>query len=361
MKKTLLIFSLVLLLLPNLSNASPAEQRLRGKILLQVEQNGEAWYVRPDDGMRMYMKDGDAAYNLMRNYSLGISNLDLSKIPIGFEDRFECLDSDADGLCDKLEIGLGTEPNNSDSDGDGYDDGTEIKNNYDPLSNGKLNYDLNLADRLRGKILLQVENNGEAWYIHPDDGKRYYMPDGDSAYQIMRFLSLGITDNDLAMIDADGDIPVDDNEISWVEYNNPYLDFTINYPSNFEIEEETDESSMEDDEVGVSFIGESFIESIVAVKDKKSLEQENISSLEEVEDLLHNEYDEEPDVDLVIDRAYLGELEYVYLGISSEGVLQKAYYTIQNNEFYYVVFISIDSSKQNFDFAEDMVKTFRIK
>jgi len=50
--------------------------------------------------------------------------------------------------------------------------------------------------------LLQVEKNGEAWYLNPADGKRYYMKDGQLAYQIMRFLSLGITNNDLRKIDV---------------------------------------------------------------------------------------------------------------------------------------------------------------
>ena len=35
--------------------------------------------------------------------------------------------------------------------------------------------------------------------------KRYYMKDGDSAYQIMRFLSLGITNKDLEQI-SEGEV-----------------------------------------------------------------------------------------------------------------------------------------------------------
>ena len=177
--------------------------RLRGKILLQVEDHGEAWYVRPDNGRRMYMRDGSAAYGMMRNLGLGISNADLQKIPVGIEKRFECLDSDGDGLCNKLEEGLGTDPNNSDSDGDGHDDGTEVSSNFDPLSTNKLFYDNSLINRLSGQILLQVESRGEAWYINPDDGKRYYMKDGPAAYQIMRFLSLGISNTDLSQIDIE--------------------------------------------------------------------------------------------------------------------------------------------------------------
>lgn len=60
--------------------------------------------------------------------------------------------------------------------------------------------DTKLRDRLKGKILLQVESKGEAWYIY--NGKRYYMKNDHQAYQIMRFLSLGITNNDLAKIEV---------------------------------------------------------------------------------------------------------------------------------------------------------------
>jgi len=36
--------------------------------------------------------------------------------------------------------------------------------------------------------------------VSPVDGKRYYMADGEAAYQIMRFLSLGITNVDIRKI-----------------------------------------------------------------------------------------------------------------------------------------------------------------
>jgi len=187
----------------NYTGNTPLVERLKGKILLQVEAHGEAWYVNPGSGKRIYMKDGDVAYGMMRNLGLGITNADLEKIPIGFEDKFECLDSDGDGLCNKLEDSLGTDINNSDSDGDNTSDGDEIKNNSNPLGDGSLNYNSTIATRLKGKILLQVEAHGEAWYVNPDNGKRYYMPDGPSAYQIMRYLSLGITNQDLDNIEIE--------------------------------------------------------------------------------------------------------------------------------------------------------------
>ena len=217
MKKisTLIIIIMGLLFIShNVIKAGELADSLKGKILLQVESNGEAWYVKPSDSKKIYLKDGDVAYNVMRDLGLGISNADLFKIPIGFEDRFECVDSDGDSLCDKLEEGMGTNPYSNDSDGDSYDDGMEIRNNYNPLGAGILTYDSNLADTLKGKILLQVESRGEAWYINPDDNKRYYMTDGEAAYQIMRYLSLGISNTDLE------EIVVESEEVQWCNSSN---------------------------------------------------------------------------------------------------------------------------------------------
>ncbi len=176
--------------------------RLKGRILLQVENNGYAWYLDPKTGKRFYLKDGDSAYTALKTFGLGINNADLAKISVGVGSYSQLNDTDKDGLEDKLEVAIGTNPNNPDSDGDGYLDGDEIKNNYNPLLVGgkKLSLNLKLSNRLNGKILLQVESRGEAWYVL--DGKRYYMGDGDSAYQVMRSKSLGIKNDDLRKIEV---------------------------------------------------------------------------------------------------------------------------------------------------------------
>ncbi|MFA5945372.1 MAG: hypothetical protein WC802_00480 [Patescibacteria group bacterium] len=122
--------------------------RLSGRILLQVEQHGEAWYIYPADEQRYYMGTASDAYNLMRSLGLGITDKDLATIPTSTEaDR------------------------------------------YSPI-----------ASRLSGRILLQVEQHGEAWYINPTNLKRYYMGTASDAYNLMRSLGLGITDKDLAVI-----------------------------------------------------------------------------------------------------------------------------------------------------------------
>jgi len=177
-------------------------QRLSGYILLQVEDKGQAWYLNPADSKRYYLANGAGAYQIMRKAGIGITNSDLSKIPIGVDIRFAKGDSDGDLLPDGLEVAIGSNPNNSDTDGDGFLDGAEVRDSYNPNGAGRLSYDLNFANKLKGKILLQVQKNGEAWYVNPSDGKRYYLGNGDLAFQIMRYLSLGISNQNLASINV---------------------------------------------------------------------------------------------------------------------------------------------------------------
>lgn len=77
----------------------------------------------------------------------------------------------------------------------------EILSNSNPLGSGKIKIDKELIDRLKGKILLQVENHGEAWYLHPVENKRYFLGTPQAAFAIMQFLSLGITNEDIAQIE----------------------------------------------------------------------------------------------------------------------------------------------------------------
>ncbi len=165
-----------------------------------MEENGEAWYVYPQTNERYYLEDGDAAYEALQTFGLGITNTNLRKIPIGQEARFELSDVDGDGLPDVVEDSIGTDKHLVDTDGDGYGDGEEVYAHYSPLSTKHYAIDTALVERVKGMILLQVETNGEAWYVSPDDGKRYYLGNGEAAYQIMRYLSLGITTADLSQI-----------------------------------------------------------------------------------------------------------------------------------------------------------------
>ncbi|MDO8668490.1 MAG: hypothetical protein Q7K35_05390 [bacterium] len=149
MRKQFTIFLILIFVLGlapvNFSSAADLASRLKGKILLQVESKGEAWYVDPKTGEKNYMANGDEAYNIMRNLGVGITNKDLEK----------------------------------------------IQNNK------------NSAVKHSGKIFLQVESKGEAYYVD-FSGNLHYLKNGLEAYGVMRNLGLGITNKDLDKIIAFG-------------------------------------------------------------------------------------------------------------------------------------------------------------
>ncbi len=128
----------------------------------------------------------------MQNLGIGITNDNLNKFPVGLM-LYDDLDDDNDGLSNRLESALDTDINNADSDNDGYNDKLEIENNFNPLGTGTLPIDNNFIAQHQGKIFLQTEKSGEAWYINPTDQKKYYLSRPADAFLIMKTLSLGIT------------------------------------------------------------------------------------------------------------------------------------------------------------------------
>lgn len=142
MKSKSIIFLLALsLLIPLAQTKAATPNNLNGKILLQVESKGEAWYVNPKDGKRYYMANGDQAFQIMKTLGSGMSNKDIKKMKT----------------------------------------------------------DATYRKKFIGKILLQVESHGEAYYIS-SDGRYNYLKDGASAYQVMRKLGLGISNANLNKI-----------------------------------------------------------------------------------------------------------------------------------------------------------------
>ncbi|MFH1822808.1 MAG: hypothetical protein ABH830_03850 [Patescibacteria group bacterium] len=195
---TLTIILICLTLTPVLAQKNLG-QILAGRILLQVESHGEAWYVNPVDQKKYYLGRPTDAFSLMNNLGIGITNADLNKIPIGII-NYNDADDDNDGLANRLENALDTDPNKTDTDNDGYNDKIEILNDYNPLGQGKLNIDENFTNNNLGKIFLQVEKAGQAWYLNPVDQKRYFLSRPSDAFNIMRSLSLGITDENITKI-----------------------------------------------------------------------------------------------------------------------------------------------------------------
>ncbi len=147
MKKIFAILLISTFLIPlNNAFASGLSNRLKGKILLQVESAGEAWYVNPDNEKRYYLGRPADAFQMMRELGLGISNKDFNS----FNEK--------------------------------------------------------APNRLSGKILIKVEDDGKAYYVNPTDSRMHYLGKPEDAFKIMRELGLGITNNDLGSIVENGEI-----------------------------------------------------------------------------------------------------------------------------------------------------------
>jgi hypothetical protein len=182
----------------NVMAQSVAEQ-MAGQILLEVESNGEAWYVHPESMERYYMGRPADALNVMQSLGLGIITEKLEMVPIGLIAQTGS-DKDRDGLVDLLEHAIGSDDQVADTDGDGFTDREEVMNGYMPNGAEKYAIDPTLVDQLMGRIMLQVEDHGEAWYVAPEIGKRYFLGRPAHAFQIMQDLGVGITLQDLSEI-----------------------------------------------------------------------------------------------------------------------------------------------------------------
>jgi hypothetical protein len=205
----------------NIKADNTLAQKLKGKILLQVQEKGEAWYVFPADLKRYYLGRPKDALNLMKDLGLGITNKDLAKISVAKFNYGNLEDSDHDGLPNLLENALKTDPQKADSDNDGYNDSAEIYNDYNALGNNKIAIDKNLSKSMAGQILIQIEGSGEAWYVNPDNLKRYYLGRPADAFNLMRKIGLGITNNDLAKIDKLITKPENTNDYIVKNYTSP--------------------------------------------------------------------------------------------------------------------------------------------
>lgn len=120
--------------------AATLSQRMSGRILLQVQQQGQAWYVNPKTLKRHSLGRPADALAVMRQVGVGVSNSDF--------DRF----------------------------------------------NGKA------PQRLAGTILLKVQDGGKAYYVHPQTLAFYSLGRPADALAVMRQVGLGIRDSDLEKI-----------------------------------------------------------------------------------------------------------------------------------------------------------------
>ena len=144
-KNFLVIFIIIFSLTDFTQAAISLGQKLAGLILLNVDLNGEAWYVYPVNFKRYYLGKPKDAFNVMKTLGLGAKH--------------------------------------------DFIEGQEI-----------------FPKHVLGKILLDVEYNGQAYYIYPKDRKKYFLGRPEDAYKVRRKLSLGITNENLekiATVDTD--------------------------------------------------------------------------------------------------------------------------------------------------------------
>jgi hypothetical protein len=161
------------------SSATPPTwllNNVKGRLLLQVEDRGRIWYFYPVTNRRHEVTKTNIL-PLFRALSLGISNLDLARLPI---------------VCSSLSTV-------QDSDKDGYFDRVECENSYNIFGQGKKVNDKTLAARLKGRLLLQVEDRGRIWYVHPETLMMYEVRQ-DNFMDLFRSVSLGISNANLGLL-----------------------------------------------------------------------------------------------------------------------------------------------------------------
>lgn len=140
LKKIILTLALsAVFFLPLTAKGADYAGEAGGYILLQVEANGEAWYVYPVNGEAYYLGRPADAFKIMKTLALGAKHNFIAGMDI-------------------------------------------------------------FPKRLSGMILLDVEKNGEAYYIYPENRKKYYLGRPADAFKIMRELGRGIANLDLANI-----------------------------------------------------------------------------------------------------------------------------------------------------------------
>ncbi len=119
----------------------------KSAIIILPEDRGKAWYVNPKTQERAYLGRPADAFKVMRSAGIGITNKDLLRIPESTEEG-----------------------------------------------------DVTYGCKHIGKIFLQVESKGEAWYVHPMNCKRYFLNRPSDAFELMRKLGLGVSNADAGKI-----------------------------------------------------------------------------------------------------------------------------------------------------------------
>lgn len=169
--------------------------KLKGRFVMTVENAGERYYVSPDKPVIYFLGNANHATQLLYAQGRGVSTYDISRLKVGIAGMYG-KDADFDGLSDNFETAIGTNRHNFNSDKDVHSDFIEIINGYTPLGAGRLPVSMAYAKEQAGRVLLQTDLNGEAWYVNPIDNKRYYLGSSYFVNDLLNKFSIGISNKD---------------------------------------------------------------------------------------------------------------------------------------------------------------------
>lgn len=151
-------------------NTATIKNRFAGSIVLEDRYFDKLyWYIDPVSQERYLLKNGDTLSRLLKNLSTGISDKDLAKLP------------------------------NSD--------------NNDAI-------DWEMTQKLKGSFLLQVENNGQIWYLNPLDQKIYSIDNGKNGLETLKNLALKLDEEKLSLFTINENLKVKTPDA-------PAIDFSI--------------------------------------------------------------------------------------------------------------------------------------
>lgn len=144
-----LITTILVSVMPVTASATAVDEvlteRLKGYTLLSVDSRGELYYVNPDSGIAKYLGTYQQTWEVIKSEMIGITDADLARV-------------ESDSV---------------------------------------------LRERLMGRFLLAVENHGEVYYLRPSDEKLHYLGTGASTFDKLKFLALGVNQENLSKLQLD--------------------------------------------------------------------------------------------------------------------------------------------------------------
>jgi len=180
--KKIILFCLLFIFAPLITTAqeNSLNDRLAGRIILAVQNRGEAYWINPVDKLAYYLGRPADAFTIMRNHGLGINEEDFKSF-----------------------------------------------NNF------------GAPKRLSGRILIRPHANGEAYYVNPLDLRLWFLGGPLSAFNAMKHFGLGVSNADLAKVTETKTQEFVDETAKWAvyQYRSPYdnYGFEVRYPNSWKV------------------------------------------------------------------------------------------------------------------------------